>query len=185
MSVSAPAEASRWLVPTVLGIAVFAADQFSKAWVTATLGPQPGAVVRPIVGDWFNLVYGRNTGVAFGLLPDIPAVFTVTSIVITLGAIYAYAFQLPNRNPWVQTGMGLVLGGAIGNIADRLRLGFVVDFIQVGWWPLFNLADSAITLGVTILAGYLIFIGDDPAPVARPMPRDDGLLSELLSKDLE
>jgi signal peptidase II len=180
-----PIEIGRWLVPATIGIAIFAADQITKVWAVAVLGPAPGAKVRPVVGDWLNLVYGRNTGIAFGLLQDLPGVFTVTSILITAGAVYAYAFHLPNRSPWVQNGMGLVLGGALGNIADRLRLGYVVDFIQVGWWPLFNLADSAITGGVAILAGYLIFVGDEPAPAPRTPPRDDGLLTDLLSRDPE
>jgi signal peptidase II len=81
--------------------------------------------------------------------------------------------------------MGLILGGAVGNIVDRIRLGSVVDFISVGWWPVFNLADSAISVGVTALAAYLIFIGDDLPAAPRSSPRDDGLLDDLLSRDLE
>jgi signal peptidase II len=178
-----PAAANRWLVPTALGAAVLAADQLTKAWAVRALGPAPGTVVQPVVGDWLNFVYGRNTGIAFGLLQDLPGLFTVTSILITAGAIYAYAAHLPNRSPWVQVGAGLLLGGAIGNIVDRLRLGYVVDFIQVGWFPLFNIADSAISTGVAILAAYLIFVGDEPAPAHRAPPRDDGLLRDLLSRD--
>jgi signal peptidase II len=184
--VSAPAPArGRWLLPAALGLGVFAADQLTKRWVVAALGPEPGARVRPIVGDWFNLIYGRNTGIAFGMFEGIPVLFTVTSILITAGAVYAYVYHLPNRVPWVQVAIGLVVGGSLGNIADRLRLGYVVDFIQVGWWPLFNVADSSISAGVSMLAGYLIFVGDEPAPARRTPPRDDGLLSDLLSRDLE
>jgi signal peptidase II len=175
----------RWLVPAAIALAVFAADQSSKGWAVATLGPVPYSREIPLVGDWFALVYSRNTGVAFGLFQNMPQVFTVTSILITAGAIYAYVRHLPNYSRWVQLAMGLIVGGALGNIADRVRLGYVVDFISVGWWPVFNLADSAITVGVTILAAYLIFVGDEPAPKPRAAPRDDGLLTDLLSRDLE
>lgn len=180
-----PADARRWLIPAALGLAVFAADQITKRWVVATLGPEPRSAVIKVAGDWLTLVYSQNTGVAFGLFQNMPQLFTVTAIMITAGAIYAYAFHLPNRSPWVQLAMGLILGGAIGNIADRLRLGFVVDFISVGWWPVFNLADSAVSVGVSMLAAYLIFVGDEPAPAPRLATRDDGLLSDLLSRDLE
>lgn len=172
-------------MPAALGAAVLAIDQLTKRWATTTLGPEPGDRVIQLVGDWLNLVYGQNTGVAFGMFQNMPKLFTVTSILITAGAVYAYIVHLPNRSLWVQTSAGLILGGAVGNIIDRLRHGYVVDFIQVGWWPVFNLADSAICVGVTMLAGYLIFVGDEPAIAPRTPPRDDGLLSDLLSRDLE
>lgn len=173
----------RWLVPSLLALVVFSADQLSKLWVLATLGPLPYQHTITLVGDWLSLVYSRNTGVAFGLFQNMSQLFTVTSIMITVAAIYAYVYHLPNHSPSIQVAMGLVVGGALGNIVDRLRLGYVVDFISVGWWPIFNLADSGITVGVTILALYLIFVGDEPPP--RPAPRDDGLLHDLLSRDVE
>lgn len=171
----------RWLVPAALGAAVLAADQLAKGWAATALRDR----TIHLIGDWLNLVYGQNTGVAFGMFQNMPRLFTMTSIMITAGAVYAYVAHLPNRVPWVQVAAGLILGGAVGNIVDRLRHGYVVDFIQVGWWPVFNLADSAISVGVTMLAGYLIFVGDEPASAPRTPPRDDGLLSDLLSRDLE
>lgn len=176
---------SRWVLPGALSLLVFAVDQLSKAWIISRLGPKPSTQSIPLGPSWLNLVYARNTGVAFGLFQHMPQFFLVTSIVITTGAIYAYVVHLPNRVPWVQISMGLIVGGAIGNIIDRIRAGSVVDFISVGWWPVFNLADSAITIGVIALAGYLIFIGDDLPVIEKPTPRDDGLLSDLLSRDLE
>jgi signal peptidase II len=176
---------ARWAVPAALGLAVFAGDQLSKAWVVSRLGPEPFLNVIPLGLPWLNLVYAQNTGVAFGLFQNVPQLFTITSILITAGAVYAYVVHLPNRAAWVQVSMGLVMGGALGNIVDRLRLGSVVDFISVGWWPVFNLADSAISAGVVGLAAYLIFIGDDLPTAPRPAPRDDGLLKDLLSRDLE
>jgi signal peptidase II len=174
----------RWLTPTLIGLFVLVADQLSKAWAVATLGPQPHQRVIPLVGDWLNLVYSRNTGVAFGLFQNWSQLFIFTSIFITAGAIYAYIYHLPNQSLSIQVAMGLVVGGALGNIMDRIRLGYVVDFISVGWWPVFNLADSGITVGVFILALYLIFVGDE-LPQPRPAPRDDGLLRELLNRDVE
>lgn len=180
-----PAGPRRWLVPATIGLAALAADQITKAWAVAALGPEPRSRTIYLAGDWLALVYGRNTGVAFGLFQNMPQLFTVTSILITAGAVYAYAAHLPNRVPWVQVAMGLIVGGALGNIADRLRLGYVVDFIGVGWWPLFNIADSAVTVGVSILAAYLILVGDEPAPAPRAAPRDDSLLTDLLSRDVD
>ena len=173
----------RWLLPLGIGLVVFALDQLTKRWAVAALGPTPGARAIGLGPEWLRLVYSQNTGVAFSLFQGLPWLFTITSILITSGALLAYALYLPNRVPWVQAAMGLLAGGAIGNIADRLRLGYVVDFIAVGWWPVFNLADSAVSAGVTMLAGYLIFVGDEPPPPARTLPRDDGLLSDLLSQD--
>jgi signal peptidase II len=175
----------RWAVPASLGLTVLALDQATKIWAVDTLGPEPYTRVLPLGPEWLRFVYAQNTGVAFSLFQGMPLFFTITSIVITAGVIYAYAAHLPNRQLWVQIAMGLLLGGAIGNIVDRLRLGYVVDFIAVGWWPVFNIADSAITTGVTMLAGYLIFVGDDTQPAARTPPRDDGLLHDLLSRDVD
>lgn len=175
--------AQRWLLPLGIGLVAFALDQLTKRWAVAALGPTPRAREIGLGPEWLRLVYSQNTGVAFSLFQGMPTLFTVTSILITSAAVIAYALYLPNRVPWVQVAMGLLVGGALGNIADRLRLGYVVDFIAVGWWPVFNVADSAITVGVLMLAGYLIFIGDEqPRPAPAP-PRDDGLLSELLNKE--
>ncbi|MFV9505828.1 MAG: signal peptidase II [Oscillochloridaceae bacterium umkhey_bin13] len=174
-----------WRIPIILGLIVYVADQWTKAWAVATLGPEPFQRTLIVVDDWLRLIYTRNDGVAFGLFQGMPILFTTTSILITIGAIYAYGRYLPHQVRLVQIAMGLVLGGAFGNITDRLRLSYVVDFISVGWWPVFNVADSAITTGVTLLAAYLIFVGDEPQPAPRPMPRDDGLLRELLSRDVD
>lgn len=172
----------RWLAPGVLAGMIIALDQLAKLWAIQTLGPNPGDHELFLFGDWFSLVYLQNTGVAFGLFRNMTHVFTVTSLLISAAAIYAYLFYLPNMNPWVQISMGLILGGGLGNVIDRIRLGFVVDFIRVGWWPVFNIADSAITVGVSMLAIFLLFASDDePAPAP---PRDDALLRQLLDQEV-
>jgi signal peptidase II len=151
----------RWAVPAAIAALVVAADQASKAWVVQQLGPQTMERFIPIVGDTARIVYSHNTGVAFSMFQGMPQLLTFTSLAIVAGAIYFYATQLPNRRPTVQLILGLILGGAFGNLIDRVRLGYVVDFIQVGWFPVFNLADSAITVGAALL--MLQFLLDEIA----------------------
>jgi signal peptidase II len=142
---------SRWAVPAVVAAAIIAADQASKAWVVATLGPETMTRFIPVVGDTVRIAYSHNTGVAFSLFQGMPTLLTFTSLAIVAGAIYFYATQMPNRQPLIQIILGLILGGAFGNLIDRVRLGYVVDFIQVGWFPIFNVADSAISVGAALL----------------------------------
>ena len=169
-----------WTRPALVALCVIVLDQISKAQILKTLGPDEGSNV-PLLGTWLSFTFVKNTGVAFGLFRGIPHFFTITSVLISLGAIYFYRFHLPNDRRWVQFSVGLIVGGAIGNIIDRLRHGYVVDFIHVSWFPgIFNLADSAITVGVIMLAGYLLFIGENPV---RPAPTDDALLGDLLGQD--
>ena len=169
-----------WVRPALVALGVIALDQITKSQILSALGPTEGAS-RPLLGSWLSFTYVKNTGVAFGLFRGIPHFFTVTSVLISLGAIYFYRFHLPNDRPWVQLSLGMIVGGAIGNIIDRLRYGFVVDFVHVSWFPgIFNLADSAITIGVLMLAGYLLFVGESAAP---PAPVDDTLLGELLNQE--
>ena len=170
----------RWARPALVALTVIILDQITKVWILSYLGPVEGTS-RPLLGSWLSFTFVKNTGVAFGLFRGIPHFFTITSVLISIGAIYFYRFHLPNDRPWVQLSLGLIVGGAIGNIVDRLRYAFVVDFVHVSWFPgIFNLADSAITIGVIMLAGYLLFVGES---AARPKPADDALLGELLNQE--
>ena len=174
---------SRWARPALVVVVVIVLDQVSKAWILRTLGAVEGTS-RPLLGAWLSLTYVKNNGVAFGLFRDIPYFFTITSILISIGAVLFYRYQLPSNRPWVQWSLGMIVGGAIGNIIDRLRYGYVVDFVQVRYFPgIFNLADSAITIGVIMLAGYLLFMGESGPNAARRKPADDALLGELLGQD--
>jgi len=174
---------SRWLRPALVGVVVVALDQVSKAWILRTLGPQEGTSI-PVLGSWLSLTFIKNNGVAFGMFQGIPHFFTLTSIVISIGALFFYRYQLPNNRLWIQLSVGMIVGGAIGNIIDRLRYGYVVDFVHVRWFPgIFNLADSAITVGVVMLAGYLLLMGESSAGTVRKRPADEALLGELLSGD--
>src|SRR5262245_21774049 len=169
-----------WMRPGLVALVVIGLDQISKAQILRALVVD-GTLDRPLLGEWLRLTFTKNEGVAFGLFQGIPHFFTITSVLISLGAIYFYRYHLPNDRLWVQLSLGLIVGGAIGNIIDRLRYSFVVDFIHVTWFPgIFNLADSAITVGVIMLAGYLLFVGES---AARPAPADDALLGELLNQE--
>jgi signal peptidase II len=167
----------------LIALAVILLDQVTKAWIWNMLGPEEGTSV-PVLGSWLSFTFVKNTGISFGLFRGIPHFFTITSVLISIGAILFYRYHLPNHRPWVQISLGLIVGGAIGNIIDRLRLGFVIDFVHVSWFPgIFNVADSAITIGVIMLAGYLLLYGDSPSEARRDSRGDEALLGELLSKD--
>ncbi len=173
----------RWLLPLVLGIITLISDQLTKIWIVQELGPEPLVEFRPIMGDWFRLVYSHNTGIAFNLFPNVSPLFTITSLIICGLIIYAYIAYLPNQSLFVQASIGFILGGAVGNIIDRIRLGYVIDFVQVGWWPVFNVADSGITTGAIVLAIYITFAREEePAP--PPRQYDEQFLHDLLSQDM-
>jgi len=165
-----------------VAIVVLIADQVSKAVVTATLGPGGDRTVVTIVPNVVHLLYVENTGAAFGVLQGGGAFLTPLAVVVV--AVLAIAFRrLIAESPWLSLALGLQFGGAIGNVVDRIRQGYVVDFIHVPHWPTFNVADSAITVGVIIL-GFFLFVRDLPTErsdaVATPVPRagahagDDG-----------
>ncbi len=158
-----------WIQPALVALCVIILDQISKAQILRILGPVEQNSL-PLLGTWLSFTFVKNTGVAFGLFGGIPHLFTATSVLISIGALYFYRFHLPNDRRWVQVSVGLIVGGAIGNIIDRLRYSYVVDFIHVSWFPgIFNLADSAITIGVIMLAGYSAAVSAR-VPAARRLP---------------
>ena len=147
----------RWLWLSVLVIAL---DQLSKALAVSRLTLYKPLAVLPS----FNLTLMHNTGAAFSFLSDAGGwqrwLFTGFAVVVSV-AIVIWLRKLSAAQAWVAAALALILGGAIGNVIDRIRLGYVIDFIQVyyreWYWPAFNLADSAITLGVAILLVDAVF----------------------------
>jgi signal peptidase II len=109
----------------------------------------------PVVDDVLRLTYVENRGAAFGLLQDQTAFFVFVGVLV-VGVIAASYRYLPRSGFRLHLALGLQLGGAIGNLIDRIRQGYVVDFVDFGyrsnWWPVFNVADSAIVIGVALLA---------------------------------
>lgn len=140
-----------WMIPSGVATVGLILDQLSKWWVAQTLGPITMTHFIPLFGETVRIAYSHNTGVAFSLFQGHSEILTLTAILILAGAIYFYRTQMPNERFSAQLTLGLILGGALGNIVDRVRLGYVVDFIQVGWWPIFNLADSLICVGAGLL----------------------------------
>jgi signal peptidase II len=147
---------------------VFIADQATKAWIVATL--DYGDRVQ-VIGDFVWLWHLRNTGAAFSLLPGAVWLFVPVTI-LALGMVAYFHRQFRERGPWIHVLLGVILGGALGNLVDRVRLGYVVDFVSVGIgdlrWPAFNVADPSVVIGIGILVIYLTFFDgrqrrDEPA----------------------
>ena len=139
-----------------LAIAVVLLDRWTKRLAEEKLLENGVRSVRvPVIGDWLRFTYVENRGAAFGLLQDQTVFFVIVGVVVigVIGASYRY---LPRSGFRLHLALGLQLGGAVGNLIDRVRQGYVVDFVDFGyhtnWWPVFNVADSAIVVGVTLLA---------------------------------
>ena len=137
--------ASGWLRVLGLGLVVVVVDQVTKAIAASALGP--GERVDLVLG--FELADVRNTGIAFGLLADGQGfVLAVTAVALVL--ILGYFALNPSR-PGLWIGVGLLVGGAAGNLVDRVRVGEVVDFLDPPAWPAFNVADVAIVVGIVVI----------------------------------
>lgn len=137
-----------------LSVAVIALDQLTKALASAYLVLQRPLAIVPCL----NLTLMHNTGAAFSFLGDAGGwqrwLFVLIALAVSAGLLW-WLCQLSPGDTWLAVALALVLGGALGNVWDRLYLGYVVDFIQVyyrqWYWPAFNVADSAITLGAVLL----------------------------------
>jgi signal peptidase II len=148
--------------------AIVALDQITKALIVRWLELHSYV---PVVDGLLSISHVRNRGAAFGLLSDwdVPYQSALLSLLslVALAAITAYFLRLPAAARLPRVALALVLGGAFGNLIDRVRLGYVVDFVHAYWrehqWPDFNVADSAITIGVTLL---VIDILRSPGPAA-------------------
>jgi signal peptidase II len=141
---------SRWAVFVSIGVVVVAADQVAKAAVTASLAPGQSVAV---VDDLVRIVFGQNTGALFGLFKDNALMFGIVSLIVIAVIVAYHARATPSL--YLTITLGLLLGGAIGNMIDRLRLGYVVDFVDAGIgttrFYTFNVADSAISLSILLL----------------------------------
>lgn len=147
---------------------VVAADQAAKALVRDRLSP-PGTSVR-VLGDLVRFTHTRNTGAAFGMLPGNRYIFVGVSIVVIV-SILVYAWRSRPSRPMIVAALGLVCGGAAGNLIDRAFIGYVTDFVQVPFdFPVFNVADSAIVVGVAMLVWWLLFgpVPESATPVEDP-----------------
>ena len=156
-----------WLL---LSVAVIVLDQWSKAWVLSSL-PEYTAV--PVIDGFWNWYRTYNTGAAFSFLADAGGWQTVffTALAFAISGLLGWWLWRTPRGDWRQAlPYALVIGGALGNVIDRLIHGHVIDFIQWHWrghyWPAFNIADSAIVCGAILIALFSIFAGKNK-PTAR------------------
>lgn len=168
---SAPAHPVRALRPVIfylIVLLVFAADQISKQWVQHLLALEES---RPILGQAFLLTLTHNTGGAWGLLPQGNVIFIAFAILAVVALLFAYHW-MRRVDLLVGAAFALALGGALGNLLDRVRYGYVVDFFyaRIIHWPIFNIADSAISLGIVLLVVHFIRSARDEARAEPEAP---------------
>jgi signal peptidase II len=142
--------AVRWLALACVAALAILTDQLSKAYVVRHLDLYESWAPLPALEEVFRFTYVRNTGAAFGLFPQGGAIFLIIAVIVSVIIIYYYR-QVSSAGWLIRLALGLQLGGALGNVIDRVRLGYVVDFLDVWRWPVFNVADSCIVVGVGLL----------------------------------
>jgi len=159
---------AKWKLVIAWLISIIVLDQLTKIIIDRTMALH-GSI--PIIDGFFNLTYVRNTGAAFGMFSRSHEVFRLPFLilvsVVAIGFIVSMLRRLSDQETGMITALAFILGGALGNLIDRLLHGEVIDFLDVYWltydWPAFNLADSFITIGVTITLFFLLKAkGNDP-----------------------
>jgi len=162
---------TQWLALLVVAAAALIADQLTKQVVGRTL--EVGESVD-IAGP-FSLHHVRNSGIAFGLFSSrTTVVIAITALAV--GWMLWFFARAGRRHPVLPVALGLVLGGSIANLSDRVRLGHVTDFLDLEAWPAFNLADTFIVVGVAVLFGTLV-LADRPRRMHGPRHGDSPLQS--------
>lgn len=152
---------------TLVGVLI--ADQVTKALIRAKLAV--GASV-PLIDGFMDLTHVRNTGAAFGLFPGRIPVFVGISTLVLAGIVWVW-WRMKPRSTWAVLALGLIAGGAMGNLIDRITAGRVTDFFDVGWWPVFNVADIALDVGVAVLLVWLLFSREMNEAGSTPVEVDE------------
>jgi signal peptidase II len=148
-----------------IGSGILALDQGSKFLMAEWLGPGASQHRVDVIGSWVGFEYVENTGAAFGMLSGRPWLVSILAVVVAVMFVTVFRQVLPT-DAGVRWCVALILAGAIGNMIDRARIGYVVDFVAVGAWPRFNIADSSITVGLVLMIVSAFGIAhekDDPA----------------------
>ena len=152
----------QWLGLVAIALAAIAADQLTKRIVTDHLRLDEG--VRVAGPFWIHHV--QNSGIAFGLFSSAtPIVIVLTGLAVAW--MLAFFARSGARHPLLPVSLGLVIGGSLSNLIDRVRLGHVTDFLDLRFWPAFNLADSFIVVGVAILLATLVAADREPRRARR------------------
>jgi signal peptidase II len=159
---------TKWKIVSIWIAVIVIVDQLTKAIVDRAMSLHDSI---PLIPGFFSLTYIRNTGAAFGIFSGAHEVFRLPFLIgvsiLAIGFIVVMLKRLRPGESGLATALAFILGGAIGNLIDRVIYGEVIDFLDVYWkqyhWPAFNVADSFITIGVAITLFYLIRSkGDDP-----------------------
>jgi signal peptidase II len=130
---------------------VFVFDRVTKHLVSTQV---PYGTETPVIGHLVGITNIHNSGAAFGLAPAGATIFLIGALAVAIGLV-VYVSRTP-ADAWTYTTLGLILGGTVGNLYDRIAYGTVTDFVNFHFWPVFNVADSAVSIGVVALAaGYL------------------------------
>jgi signal peptidase II len=161
------AGSAQWIALSVVAGTAIAADQLTKAVVSTRL-PTGDSVAS--IGP-FSIHHVQNTGIAFGLFADsTTAVIALTAFAV--GAMLVFFGRTAQRHPLVPIALGLVIGGSVANLFDRVRLGYVTDFLDFAYWPAFNLADTFIVVGVGLLfASFVAADRQSPSVGTAPLSR--------------
>jgi signal peptidase II len=153
-----------------LAALVIALDQWTKALVRARLAFEDYWSPWPWLAHYVRIVHWKNSGAAFGMLQGFGDVFTILAILVAIAILY-YFPQVPPQDWTLRLAMGLQFGGALGNLIDRVLQGYVTDFISIGTFPVFNVADASISTGVAILVLGMWFKERRPKPAGHePAP---------------
>ena len=154
----------QWGGLAAVALAAVLADQVTKRIVTHTLGlDQAEHVIGPL-----SIHHVQNSGIAFGLFSSATVGVTVVTAIAVVWMLVFFA-RSGARHPVLPAALGLLIGGSVSNLVDRIRLGHVTDFIDFRYWPAFNLADSFIVIGVAILLGALVASDRKPQPPRRTL----------------
>jgi signal peptidase II len=157
---------SEWLALAAVAIAAIAADQLTKHLVSTKLGLGDEVhVVGPL-----SIHHVQNSGIAFGLFASATAAVIVLTA-LAVGWMLVFFARSGSRHPVLPVALGLVIGGSVSNLLDRVRLGHVTDFLDLKFWPAFNLADSFIVVGVAILLLALVAADRAPRRLGSSHPR--------------
>lgn len=148
----------------VTAAATLLLDRGTKALVHEFMRPSQSV---QILGDILQLTRVENAGAAFGMLQGRQLFLAVVGSIVIV-AVAVYMWRARPRQPWVLFALGLVAGGSIGNLIDRVTTGVVVDFVEVSFWPVFNVADSAVVVGTIILVAYVLFSRSDAEREEQP-----------------
>jgi signal peptidase II len=148
------ARARDYVFLSAVASVIVAIDQWTKYLVRSRLEVGEIWVPIPALAPYARIVHWNNTGAAFGLLPSASLVFTIVAVIVSVAIVF-YFPRVPDRQPILRLALALQLGGAVGNLIDRLLVGTVTDFVSIGTFPVFNVADSCISLGVALLVAAM------------------------------